>query len=318
MHRHLQSLAFGLVIVAVVPYAVLKLLWLGGSEVGLQNAATVAEVEGTRMVVGNAVTVLLEVLAVGLAYALIRPVGRRVPAWVVLALAGGATGLLAPILIGLPMGLLAQLATEGHARTDGMDNLAPWVFGLVYGGFALLAVALCVLLWLYVVQRWAHVLAAPPRPPAPWAVVAGALGLLPFGAAMLWWGLAGPGRGGPQAMDATSQRTVLVITGLLAVAAFVAPYVAARRGSRVAWLATWTGCAVAALQGPTQVLLANGGSPTPALIVIALLALPGSCIYGWSVLRGRLVEASRDREVSPSPARTAAGKHDDVLSTGAP
>lgn len=288
MHRRLQSWALALVVVAVVPYTALKLLWLAGSEVGLRNAATVAEIESSRMVVGNVVTVVLEVLAVGLAFALVSPVGRRIPAWAVLALAGGATGLLAPILLGLPLGLLAQIGTTGSARTDGMDNMAPWVFGLVYGGFALLAAALCVLLWLHVVERWGRLLAGPPRPPAPWLVTVGALGLLPFGAAMLWWGLTGPGAEGPQAMTAISQRTVLVVTGLLALIAFAAPYVGSRRGSRAAWLATWTGCAVAALQAPTQVLLANGGNPTPTMLAIGLLAVPGSCAYGWSVLSGRL------------------------------
>ena len=300
MHRRLQSIAFGLVVVAVVPYTVLKLMWLAGSEVGLKNAATVAEVEGTRMLVGNVVTVLLEVLAVALAFALIRPIGRRVPGWVVLAMAGGATGLLAPILLGLPLGMLLQLVTQGDVRTGGMDNMEPWVFGLVYGGFALLAVALCVLLWLYVVERWGRVLAVAPRTPVPWAVVAGAVGLLPFGASMLWWGFAGPGSGGPQAMDATSQRTVLVVTGVLAVAAFLVPFLASQRGSRAAWLVTWTGCAVAALQGPTQVLLANGGNPTPVMLGLALVTTPGSCLYGWAVLRRRLADMSGEPGEAPA------------------
>ncbi|GGR46518.1 hypothetical protein J2S40_003698 [Nocardioides luteus] len=309
MQRHLQSLAFGLVIVAVVPYTVLKLVWLAGSEIGLKNAAAVAEAESSRMLVGNTVTIVLDLLAVALAYALIRPVGRKVPAWVVLLLAGAATGLLAPILLGLPLGMVVQLATSGNVRTSGMDNLEPWVFGLVYGGFALMAVALCVLLWLYVVDRWAGILAAPPRPPALWVVVAGALGLLPFGAGMLWWGLMGPGGGGPQAMDATAQRTVLVVTGILAVAAFLAPYATPRRESysRAAWLVTWTGCAVAALQGPTQVLLANGGNPTPVMIVLALITTPGSCLYGWMVLRGRLAAGEGRGQSSTGVALAAEG-----------
>jgi hypothetical protein len=172
-----------------------------------------------------------------------------------------------------------------------MDHLHPWVFSTVYGGFAAMAVGISGLAWRYASRRWDDVLRrAPERPPA-WAVVAGALGLLPFGAAMLWWGVSGPGSSGPQAMDAIVQRTTLVVTGLLAVGGFAAPLLRrlAARAPRLAWLLTWVGCTSAALQAPTLVLLANGGNPTRTILLMGLVTTPGSSIYGLMVLRRRLV-----------------------------
>jgi hypothetical protein len=224
----------------------------------------------------------------------------------VLGLGAGATGLLAPILLGLPLGTVLQLAIQGNVRTGGMDHLSAWVFAMVYGGFAAMAVGISVLAWRYAARRWDDVLRRTPEPPAGWAVAIGALGLLPFGASMLWWGLSGPGDNGPQAMDAVSQRTTLVVTGLLAVAGFVTPLVRkkSRRVPRLAWLLTWVGCTTAALQAPTLVLLANDGHPTRAIALMGLLTMPGSSVYGLSVLRRRLL---RDR-VRRASATTGAGR----------
>jgi len=294
MPSPLERASVGLVVVAVVPYVTLKVLWLAGSTVGISDEAALAELHSTRMVVGNNITIVLDLLAIGLALGLTSAWGRRVPAWFMLGLGAGATGLLAPILLGLPLGTVLQLVVEGNVRTGGMDRLSPWVFATVYGGFAAVAVGISVLAWRYAARRWDDVLRRAPEPPAGWAGVLGALGLLPFGAAMLWWGLSGPGDSGPQAMDAVSQRTTLVVTGLLGIAGFVTPLVrdTASRAPRMAWLVTWVGCTTAALQAPTLMLLANGGHPTHAIVLIGLLTIPGSSVYGLSVLRRRLV---RDR-----------------------
>lgn len=291
MHSRMHSIAVGLVVVAVVPYTALKVLWLGGSTIGIVQTNTVEEVQSARMVVGNVMTIVLELLAVGLAVALTRPWGLRVPAWIVVGLAGGATGLLAPILLGLPLGSVIQFAIRGDLHTSGMDNMAPWVFALAYGGFALLAIAIAALAWGYTLTRWGRVLAAPPSRPAGLTLVVGALGMVPFAVAMVTWGLLGPGSSGPEGMDALSQRTALVVTGLLCVSGFLAPILgtASRRPHGV-WLATWVGCTTAALQGPTQVLLANGGDPQPAILAVTFLATPASCAYGLLTLRRRIVD----------------------------
>ncbi len=290
-----ESVALGLVVLAVVPYTALKVLWLAGASIGVRNETVLAELHSTRMVVGNDLTILLELAAVGLALALTSGWGRRVPGWIVLGVGAGATGLLAPILLGLPVGSLLQLAVQGDVHTGGMEHLSPWVFAVVYGSFGLMAIGLVVLASRYAAARWGHVLRRPPDPPPVWVTVVGGLGLLPFGAAMLWWGLFGPGSTGPQAMDAVVQRTTLVVTGLLAVGGFLAPHLPGvwRREPRLTWLVLWVGCTTAALQAPTQALLADGGHLTPAVLLVGLLAVPGSASYGSLVLRGHLARDGR-------------------------
>jgi hypothetical protein len=285
-----EPVALGLLVIAVVPYIALKLLWLTGASIGVRNETALAELHSTRMIVGNNVTILLELMAVGLALALASDWRRRVPAWIVLGVGAGATGLLAPILLGLPVGSVLQLAVQGDVRTGGMDHLSPWVFAIVYGGFGLMAIGIVVLASRYAAARWGHVLRRPPGAPPVLVRVAGGLGLLPFGAAMLWWGVFGPGSTGPQAMDAVVQRATLVVTGLLAVAGFLAPLLPgiSRRRPRLTWLAIWVGCTTAALQAPTHVLLADGGHPSRAMLLIGVLTVPGSSIYGLLLLRRHL------------------------------
>ena len=273
-----------------MPYIALKVSWLTGASIGVRDGAALAELHSTRLLVGNNLTILLELMAVWLALALSSGWGRRVPAWIMLSLGAGATGLLAPILLGLPVGSVLQLAVQGDVRTGGMEHLSPWVFATVYGGFGLMAIGIVVLAARYAAARWSHVLRRTPDPPPVWVRVAGGLGLVPFGAAMLWWGVVGPGATGPQAMDAVVQRATLVVTGLLAVAGFLAPLLPgiSRRAPRLTWLALWVGCTTAALQAPTHVLLADGGHPSRAMLLIGVLTVSGSSVYGLLLLRRHL------------------------------
>ncbi len=295
MRQRLRQAALSVAVVATAPYVALKVMWLSGSTIGMTSDAGADEMSGARFVTGNVVTVLLMVAAIAFAFALTRPWARRVPAWLVLVLSGGATGLLAPILLGLPLGLVIQLAVEGYVKPADDTGLAPWVFAIVYSGFGLLAIAMAVLVAAYVLERWGHLMTEPPRPPSALAVLAGALGMLPFGAAMISWGAFGPGATGPQGMDLPAQRTVLIVTGALSICAFVVPLLGARVDPwpRSAWLVTWTGSCISALQAPTQVLLAQGGEVRPAVALIAVVATPGSCIYGLAALRRHLSARSR-------------------------
>ena len=287
MRPSLRAGALAAAVLATVPYLTLKLMWLNGSEVGMTDATASGEMSGTRFVAGNIVTVLLMLLAVVFAIAVTRPWAKRIPAPVVLVLGAGATGLLAPILLGLPLGLALQFMLRGEIELGDDTGLAAWVYGVVYGGFGLLAIALAVLVATYSFDRWGHLFAEPPRPPGGWPAVAGALGLLPFGTAMVSWGLLGPGAAGPRGLDLPAQRTVLVATGMLSLAALAVPYLHRHTHGlpRLAWLVVWTGSTVTALQGPTQVLLAHGGDVRPTVLLIALLATPASVVYGLRFLR---------------------------------
>ena len=280
--------ALAVAVVAVLPYLVLKGLWLSGSTIGLTPDAA-AEMHSTRFVTGNAITVLLEIVALALAWSLTRPWAKGVPTHLFALLAAGASGLLAPILVGMPLGQVAETLVHGRPSLDG-EGMAAWVFACVYGGFVLLGAALAVLLGGYARERWGHRFTSPPRVVRPWTLAAGVVGLAPFGLAMLWWGLAGPGDVGPRAMDSPAQRTVLAATGILSLAALLAPVATGflRRpgpgGAQATWLVVWLGCCTAALQGPTQLLLAHGGAIQPAVAAIALLATPGAVVHGLGLL----------------------------------
>lgn len=283
---HLRAIAFGAVIVAVLPYVTLKLMWLSGSTVGL-DTSTIGHMQDTRLVVGNVVTVGLEILALGLAFALIRPWGRKIPGWLVFVIAGGATGLLAPLLLGLPVGVLVQQAIEGTTSSGGEGDLQPWVFLVVYAGFGLLAVGLACLLAFYAGDRWRAWLSYPPRRPSlPLLLICG-LGMGAFGLAMLSWGVMGPGDTGPQGLTSIAQRSVLVSTGVLTLLGWgvpVLPRLLARH-PRSAWLIAWIGGATAALQGPTHVLLAQEGHSRPLVSTLAVVATLSATAYGLALLR---------------------------------
>jgi hypothetical protein len=282
-----------LAVAAIVPYVTLKLRWLAGSTVGVTSADGLAQMHSARFVAGNTITVALVATAGGFVVALTRPWADRVPAPLVFVLGAGATGLLAPILTGLPLGLAVQVALGGDLMPAEEAELAPWVFGVVYSGFGLLGLAMAVLGLDHVRRRWGHLLDEPPTPPSRMATVAGAAGLVPFAAAMTAWGVAGVGDSGPRGMTSPAQRTVLVVSGLLAAAAYAAPLApaAAQRWPRTAWLLTWTGCCVAAMQGPAQVLLAQGGRARPVVAAVAALSAPGAGTYGLGILRRRLQRA---------------------------
>jgi hypothetical protein len=277
-------------LVATVPYLVLKVMWLAGSDVGVSGGSTVDEMDSTRFEVGNTVTVVLMLVAAGFVVALTRPSAEKVPATLVLVLGAGATGLLAPIVLGLPVGMVVQSVAEGNPGPSEDAGLQPWVFGVVYSSFGLLALAMGVLLLSHAARRWASLIADPPEPPGGLATLVGAIGLLPFAVAMIAWGSVGPGASGPQGMDQPAPRTVLVVTGLLSGAAFVLPYASrfARRWPGFTWLAVWTGCCVAALQGLAHLLLAQGGRAEPVVAAVALLSTPGAGVYGICLLRGAL------------------------------
>jgi hypothetical protein len=286
-----QRLALWLAAAAVVPYLLLKLLWLSGSTIGMTGDGATEEMASGRMVVGNVVTVAMVLVTVVVAVGLVRPWGRRVPGWLVLAPMVGAAGLLAPIVLGLPVGLAVQwvLPTAAPAM-DASGGLAPWVFALVYGGFVLLGCALAVLATIYARERWAATLGRAPRAPATWVIVVGGLGMSVFAIAMTYWGVAGPGSSGPQAMDGPAQRTVLLATGVLAAIGFATPLVplVASRRPQLAWAAAVIGCASTALQGPAQLLLAHEGGLQPAVALVAVLATPAATVYGLGLVAARV------------------------------
>ncbi|MFF1511093.1 hypothetical protein [Streptomyces sp. NPDC058326] len=137
----------GLVAVAaLVPYTVLKTAWALGLTVGFTGTGRPgADPEYTSDLGlwlydhGVDVTAVLAVLGMVLALALTRPWGRRLPRLPMLALGWAGAGALAPF--GALLAAFGVLAWTG-AISAGLEDHAPWVVAVAYGGFSCYGLAL--------------------------------------------------------------------------------------------------------------------------------------------------------------------------------
>ncbi|MFG2820491.1 hypothetical protein ACGFX4_13775 [Kitasatospora sp. NPDC048365] len=142
-------------IAATAPYLTLKLLWLSGSTVGITDSTPTG---ATALWWLNLLTFGLDATAVALALAFVRPWGRRLPGGLVAFPMWVATGLLGPLMVALVLNIGAAAMLGAEPARPGADWLAPWVYLLVYGGFAVQAVALTAGFALYGRERWAALL----------------------------------------------------------------------------------------------------------------------------------------------------------------
>lgn len=140
-------------VLATLPYVVLKLMWLLGSTVGLDDPdiATSGVMEAA-----NLVTMLMEVTAAGLAVALVLPIGRRIPSLLVQVPMFVGTGLLGGILLLLPTQTVLTAFSPPRAPevTTQAEPIQAWVYTMVYGGFALLGICLIAIFVMHSWDRW--------------------------------------------------------------------------------------------------------------------------------------------------------------------
>ena len=140
-----------LAVAGALPYVTLKLMWLGGSTVGVVDTG-LAAAPGARA--ATATTLAMALVAVVLALAFVSPWGGRLPAMLVLLPMWVGTGLLAPILVVLPVHLLLGSSSAGAGTIDTRSPLADWVYAVVYAGFAWQGLFLLSGFALYVRWRW--------------------------------------------------------------------------------------------------------------------------------------------------------------------
>lgn len=145
-------------VAACLPYLALKAAWLAGSTVGVPDGSVLLE-HRTALTVANGVTFLMDACVIVLALAFTRPWGARLPAWLLAVPAWVATGLLTPIMTGLPvqllLGALGGSSNGSGASDDGSEPfLHAWVYLVVYGGFLVQGLALGALFALYARDRW--------------------------------------------------------------------------------------------------------------------------------------------------------------------
>lgn len=148
----LRKLLATVAVLACLPYVGLKLLWLTGSSVGLNDPTLL---DGGVMEVANLATLLMELTAAALAVLLVLPVGRRVPSLIVQVPMFVGTGLLGAILLVIPAQLLVGAGSGGTERAALEDEpIQGWVYAMVYGGFSVLGLCLLTIFVLHSWERW--------------------------------------------------------------------------------------------------------------------------------------------------------------------
>jgi hypothetical protein len=160
----LQLTAAATVVVGVLPYIVLKIIWLAGGSLGVENPVVI---EDGGFFALNLLTFCMDLVALLVALALVRPWGRRIPAGLILLPMWVATGLLVPISIQAPLGALA--AVLGGAPVIPGDLVAGWVYLVVYTGFVCQGLGLTIAFIHHARHRWPPVFTArvddgPPSP----------------------------------------------------------------------------------------------------------------------------------------------------------
>jgi hypothetical protein len=138
-------------VAAALPYVVLKISWLTGSTVGF-NTATPVEDGFDEL---NAATMVMAMVAIAVALALTHRWGERLPAPLVLFPMWVGSGLLGPILIGVPVAV-AIAGIRGEPIFDG-GIVEGWIYKMVYAGFIVQGAALLTAFALYARRRWASI-----------------------------------------------------------------------------------------------------------------------------------------------------------------
>src|SRR4030095_3832671 len=141
-------------IVFMLPYLALKAAWLSGNPIGFVDASLVSK---PGMIAANVLSFGMDFAAVGLAVTFNCQWGQRVPAWFVLFPMWVATGFLAPLVVLVPITLLAQMMARDASRSASAI-LEPWVGGVVGASFAGQGAALIVAFLLYMRTRWGDLL----------------------------------------------------------------------------------------------------------------------------------------------------------------
>ena len=293
----------------MMPYLVLKALWMSGVNVGLNDASLL---EDPATAVMNDITAGLEVAAVGVALALTHRWGQRLPAWTLVAPLWLGMGLLVPRILLVPLSLLLSATAATDSPAPATPVIDPWVLVVVPLSFLLQAVMLAVAFVLYARTRWGRLLGARPGSFAPGVTgrfqttVAAAAGVL-FAVA---FAVRGAGVVVQTAADVRPAAAVLlgmnVLWAVLAVGGLLA--VAGGRLARrtriwvpltVTWLGSgslfaWGALDVIAVLAPSKVF-GDSGSPLIRVgtLVCVCVALVVAVVAGFAVLE-RNADLERD------------------------
>jgi hypothetical protein len=151
----LGTAAVWIAAVCCLPYLVFKVLWTVDIPLGIADQSVF---DDSGWAAANLLMAVVQLAAFGLVVALTRPWARRWPAWLVLFPAWLGAGLLFQVVLGAVLtGLFSP-----PSQDSGMDTgeYEPWVYVVVYGGFAGQGVALGIAFAGHVRARWGRLLAA--------------------------------------------------------------------------------------------------------------------------------------------------------------
>ena len=139
--------------VACLPYLLLKVLWAVDLPVGVTDRS---QLHSTEWVAGNALMAVVQLAAVVLVLALVRPWSYRVPTWLLLFPVWVGTGLLFQVAVGSTILGLSSTVSQGSGIDTG--GIAPWVYVMVYTAFAVQGAALAIAFTCHVRARWGQLL----------------------------------------------------------------------------------------------------------------------------------------------------------------
>jgi hypothetical protein len=144
-------------VASALPYLALKIVWLSGGTLGAANPEVMRD---DSMIVLNAVTAGMDLIAIALALAFTHAWGLRIPAWLLLPPMWVASGLLATFVVGVPIAVIHAALTDGLPRITG-GPVQPWVYAVVYTEFTGLGIGLMAAFFLYARRKWPALLEPP-------------------------------------------------------------------------------------------------------------------------------------------------------------
>jgi hypothetical protein len=154
-------------VAAALPYLALKAVWLTGGQLGVADPAVMND---ASMVALNTATAVMDIVAIAMVLAFTHRWGLTIPAWLLLPPMWVATGLLVRFVTGVPVVVIAgALSGASPARAVTSGPVRPWVYALVYPGFAALGIGLMLAFVLYSRVRWGPMLRSSIRDAAPGA-----------------------------------------------------------------------------------------------------------------------------------------------------
>ncbi|MFF0310347.1 hypothetical protein ACFYSC_23185 [Streptosporangium sp. NPDC004379] len=304
----LRLTAAAVAMAGMVPYITLKVIWLTGGSVGIGDPALLRDGGFFGL---NLLTLGMDVVALLVALAFVRPWGLRITAGAILAPMWAGTGLLVPIAVQAPLGGLFALVS-GEKPIGADSPVAGWVYLVVYTGFTAQAFGLTAGFVHHARRRWPWVFAARTSDGRPgparqaqvfvaWAALAVAVVIAVLDLALL----PGAVSGLPAGLSFTAGLRGLVDALLPVLAATGLLAIVRGRSARplwrpvaLAWLGSggmfgWSMWSLITALTPSA--LNPGGSGGPAALISLFTALTGLAIglTGILTLTGAFTPATR-------------------------